>query len=127
MQSQRDIERRRELALDQHAGDVRWEGAVGELPAVDAAEDDCGAGKDRLSLAKHEIERGTHDGDDDVDPLLRVLGAKEIPQETRVAWGGESTAIHDLAIQLDRLARFPCECLRQLCVEDGESGQVDTL
>jgi hypothetical protein len=127
VQPEGQLERRRELPLQDHAGDGGRQSSSVELPAVDPAEDHRRAGEDFGPVREREVERRPQHGDDHVDPLVRVLGAKVVLEEEPVAVGREAGQVHRLAVDLDR-ARRPCrEIPRQACVENGESWQVSAL
>ena len=126
MQSERQLERRRELALEEHAGDVGREPSGAELSPVDPAEDDRRAGIHLGSVGEHEVERRPQRGDDDVDPLVRVLLAKVVLEEERVADPTGSGKVHRLAIHLDSRSSRP-QRPNQTRVENGQPWQLGTL
>ena len=127
VQPQRQLQRRRELAFQDHAGDVGGQSSGLEVPAVDAAEDRCRAGEHLGSVREHEVERRPQDGDDHVDPFVGVFRAKVVLEDEPVPFRREAGQIHGLAVHLDRAPGSRRQGPHQTGVEHGESRQVGTL
>jgi len=78
-------------------------------------------------VREREVERRPQDGDDHVDPLVRVLRAKVVLEKKPVAVRREAGQVHRLAVDLDRAGRFSGQGAYQAGVEHGESRQVGPL
>ena len=88
---------------DQNAGHVLRQRPIAELLPVYSAKDNRRTGEDFIAVLQEKIERWSHDGDRDVDRLVRVLRAQVIPEERQVPIPADPGKIHGLAIDLERL------------------------
>src|SRR5215217_2535560 len=104
MEAQRELQRRREFPPDENAADVRSHGAVAEICSVDPTKDKGRPRKHYIAIAQQEVEGRSHEGDRQINLLVRVFCPEKIAQEHLVSVRAEPRQIHRFAVNLDRLS-----------------------
>src|SRR6266850_4650266 len=125
METKREFERRCKLSLDQYPVHVRWQGASTKLSPIQTAEYNGCPWKDQVSIRHQEIKGRCHDGDCDVDLLVRIFCTKEVSQNRLVRVRAKSRQIHRFAIDLDWLGGVEPECVDELRFQERQARQFD--
>jgi hypothetical protein len=127
MQSEHNVNGRRELSLDENAANLRRKRSVAELSPVDSTKYDESARKNLISMLQQEIEGWAEDADYHVDFLVGILVAKEGSQSSIIIPGIEPGEVHSFAINLELLGGAGSQRPREFRVDSRQARQLLTL